>query len=40
MHYNGPTGVEGAGYGYELRVAGKTAADPPAATEQQQEASA
>ena len=36
MHYNGPTGVPNAGYGYELRVAGKSSANPPATTEEEQ----
>lgn len=31
MHYDGPTGEKG--YGYEERVAGKSSANPPAATE-------
>ena len=31
LHYDGPNGVPGAGYGYETRVEGKSSADPPAA---------
>lgn len=34
MHYDGPGNVPGApggGYGYDIRVEGKSSADPPAA---------
>ena len=37
MHYNGPTGVPNAGYAYEIRVAGKSSANPPETTEEEQE---
>ena len=32
MHYDGPGDIPGApghGYGYDIRVAGKSSADPP-----------
>jgi 20S proteasome subunit beta 5 len=36
MHYDGPGNIPGApdhGYGYDIRVEGKSAADPPAAAQ-------